>query len=78
MDEDALLETYFDQSIAGSSEYMFGEDLEGPPQLQDPSFLSSFITNQKKDEDNDLDLSFPPDELNVQDEGGENTGVGLT
>ncbi|XP_046712619.1 LOW QUALITY PROTEIN: TATA box-binding protein-like 2 [Silurus meridionalis] len=78
MDEDALLETYFDQSIAGSSEYMFGEDLEGPPQLQDPSYLSSSISNQQKDEDDDLDLSFLPDELNVQDEGGENTGVGLT
>ncbi|XP_046712617.1 TATA box-binding protein-like 2 [Silurus meridionalis] len=77
MDEDASLETYFDQSIAGSSEYMFGGDLEGPPQLQDPSFLSSSISNQQKDEDDDLDLSFLPDELNVQDEG-ENTGVGLT
>ncbi|KAI5086280.1 TATA box-binding protein-like protein 2, partial [Silurus meridionalis] len=78
MDEDASLETYFDQSIAGSSEYMFGEDLEGPPHLQDPSFLSSSISNQQKDEDDDLDLSFLPDELNVQDGGGENTGVGLT
>ncbi|KAI5086279.1 TATA box-binding protein-like protein 2, partial [Silurus meridionalis] len=47
-------------------------------QLQDPSFLSSSISNQQKDEDDDLDLSFLPDELNVQDEGGENTGVGLT
>ncbi|KAI5611484.1 TATA box-binding protein-like protein 2 [Silurus asotus] len=62
----------------GSSEYMFGGDLEGPPHLQDPSFLSSSISNQQKDEDDDLDLSFLPDELNVQDEGGENTGVGLT
>ncbi|KAI5618991.1 beclin 1-associated autophagy-related key regulator, partial [Silurus asotus] len=78
MDEDASLETYFDQSIAGSAEYMFGGVLEGPPQLQDPSFLSSSISNQQKDEDDDLDLSFLPDELNVQDEGGENTGVGLT
>ncbi|KAF7704481.1 hypothetical protein HF521_021553 [Silurus meridionalis] len=48
----------------GSSEYMFGEDLEGPPHLQDPSFLSSSISNQQKDEDDDLDLSFLPDELN--------------
>ncbi|KAI5618992.1 TATA box-binding protein-like protein 2, partial [Silurus asotus] len=78
MDEDASLETYFDQLIAGSSDYMFGGDLEGPPHLHDLFFLSSSIFNQQKDEDDDLDLSFLPDELNVQDEGGENTGVGLT
>lgn len=57
---------------------MFGGDLglQGPPQLQDPSFLSSSIANQQKDLSEDLDLSFLPDELSVQDEGGENAGVG--
>ncbi|TSO25183.1 TATA box-binding protein-like protein 2 [Bagarius yarrelli] len=80
MDEEASLESYFDQSIAGSSEYLFGGDLglQGPPQLQDPSFLSSSISNQQKDLSEDLDLSFLPDELNVQDEGGENGGLGST
>lgn len=52
---------------------MFGGDLglQGPPQLQDPSFLSSSISNQQKDLSDDLDLSFLPDELSAQDEGGE-------
>lgn len=59
---------------------MFGADLglHGPPQLQDPSFLSSSISNQQKDLSEDLDLSFLPDELSAQDEGGENAGVGCT
>lgn len=52
--------------------------LQGPPQLQDPSFLSSSISNQQKDLSEDLDLSFLPDELSAQDEGGENAGVGST
>ncbi|XP_060789083.1 TATA box-binding protein-like 2 [Neoarius graeffei] len=80
MDEEASLESYFDQSIAGSSEYMFGGELglQGPPQLQDPSFLCSSISNQQKELTEDLDLSFLPDELNAQDEGRENAGVGST
>lgn len=49
--------------------------LQGPPQLQDPSFLSSSISNQQKEVSEDLDLSFLPDELSAQDEGGENAGV---
>ncbi|KAB5562231.1 hypothetical protein PHYPO_G00015550 [Pangasianodon hypophthalmus] len=78
MDEEASLESYFDQSIAGSSEYIFEGDLglHGPPQLQDPSFLSSSISSQQKDLSEDLDLSFLPDELSAQDEGGENAAVG--
>ncbi|XP_053488591.1 TATA box-binding protein-like 2 isoform X2 [Ictalurus furcatus] len=77
MDEEASLESYFDQSIAGSSEYIFGGDLglQGPPQLQDPSFLSSSISKQQKEVSEDLDLSFLPDELSAQGEGGENAGV---
>ncbi|KAK3563197.1 hypothetical protein QTP86_018223 [Hemibagrus guttatus] len=80
MDEEASLESYFDQSIAGSSEYIFEGDLglQGPPQLQDPSFFSSSVPNQQKDLPEDLDLSFLPDELSAQDEGGENRGVGST
>lgn len=64
----------------GSSEYIFGGDLglQAPPQLQDPTFLSSSISNQQKDLTDDLDLSFLPDELSAQDEGGENAGVGST
>ncbi|XP_027027913.1 TATA box-binding protein-like 2 isoform X1 [Tachysurus fulvidraco] len=80
MDEEASLESYFDQSIAGSSEYIFGGDLglHGPPKLQDPSFLSSSIPNQQKDLAEDLDLSFLPDELSAHDEGGDNGRVGST
>lgn len=52
--------------------------MQGPPQLQDPSFLCSSISNQQKELTEDLDLSFLPDELNAQDEGGENAGVGST
>ncbi|XP_026869002.2 TATA box-binding protein-like protein 2 [Electrophorus electricus] len=70
MDEEASLENYFDQSIAGSSDYIFEADLglQGPPQLQDPSFLSSSVSGQQKDLPEDLDLSFLPDELSAQDE----------
>ncbi|KAG7466498.1 hypothetical protein MATL_G00165370 [Megalops atlanticus] len=41
--------------------------LQGSPQLQDPSFLSS-VSKQEKDLSEDLDLSFLPDELSTQDE----------
>ncbi|XP_076834807.1 TATA box-binding protein-like 2 isoform X2 [Brachyhypopomus gauderio] len=77
MDEEASLESYFDQSIAGSSEYIFEGDLglQGPPQLQDPSFLSSSISSQHKDLSEDLDLSFLPDELGGQDEPPETAGA---
>ncbi|XP_017555328.1 TATA box-binding protein-like 2 isoform X1 [Pygocentrus nattereri] len=77
MDEEASLESYFDQSIAGSSEYIFGGDLglQGPPQLQDPSFLASSISSQQKDLSEDLDLSFLPDELGAQEEPPDNAGV---
>ncbi|XP_051723275.1 TATA box-binding protein-like 2 isoform X4 [Ctenopharyngodon idella] len=70
MDEEAALENYFDQTIAGSSDYIFEGDLglQGPaPQLQDSSFLPS-LTSQEKDLTEDLDLSFLPDELSTQDE----------
>lgn len=49
--------------------------LQGPPQLQDPSFLSSSISSQQKDLSEDLDLSFLPDELSTQDDGGDNAGM---
>lgn len=52
--------------------------MHGPPQLQDPSFLSSSIPNQQKDLSEDLDLSFLPDELSAHNEGGENGRVGST
>lgn len=49
---------------------MFEGDLglQGPLQLQDPSFLSSLSGQQEKDLSEDLDLSFLPDELSTQDE----------
>ncbi|XP_066536678.1 TATA box-binding protein-like 2 isoform X1 [Hoplias malabaricus] len=74
MDEEASLESYFDQSIAGSSQYIFEGDLglQGPPQLQDPSFLASSISAQQKELSEDLDLSFLPDELTAQEVPPEN------
>ncbi|XP_062863482.1 TATA box-binding protein-like 2 [Trichomycterus rosablanca] len=77
MDEETSLENYFDNSIAGSSDYIFEGDLglQDPPQLQYPSFLSSSISNQQKDLTEDLDLSFLPDELSNQDEAVENVVV---
>ncbi|KAL4656480.1 hypothetical protein GN956_G5807 [Arapaima gigas] len=71
MDDEAVLESYFDQSIAGgSSDYMgFEGDLGLQPasQLLNSTFLSS-VSGQDKDQSDDLDLSFLPDDLSAQDE----------
>lgn len=50
--------------------------LQGPPQLQDPSFLSSTLNGQNKDDN--LDLSFLPDELATQEESSVNTPANVT
>ena len=47
--------------------------LQGPLQLQDPSFLASISGEQDKDLSEDLDLSFLPDELSTQDEPVQNS-----
>lgn len=64
-------------SFQGSSEYIFEGDLglQGPPQLQDPSFLASSISAHQKDLSEDLDLSFLPDELGAQEEPEDDAGV---
>ncbi|KAL2099088.1 hypothetical protein ACEWY4_005568 [Coilia grayii] len=51
------------------TDYMFEGDLglQGPLQLQDPSFLS-MSGDQENNLSEDLDLSFLPDELGTQDE----------
>ncbi|XP_062378958.1 TATA box-binding protein-like 2 [Sardina pilchardus] len=63
-------EGYFQESVNDPTDYMFEGDLglQGPLQLQDPSFLSSLNGQPEKDLSEDLDLSFLPDELSTQDE----------
>ncbi|XP_041927868.1 TATA box-binding protein-like 2 isoform X2 [Alosa alosa] len=63
-------EGYFQESVNDPTDYMFEGDLglQGPLQLQDPSFLSSLSGQPEKDLSEDLDLSFLPDELSTQDE----------
>ncbi|XP_041710159.1 TATA-box-binding protein 2-like isoform X2 [Coregonus clupeaformis] len=67
MDEDSALESYFDDPVGNvpdASGFLFEGDLglQGPPQLHDPSFLSS-LSQPEKDIGEDLDLSFLPDDL---------------
>ncbi|XP_062326210.1 TATA box-binding protein-like 2 [Osmerus eperlanus] len=71
MDDEATLESYFDESIANdASGFLFEGDLglQGGAQLQDTSCLSSVSGGHEKDHGEDLDLSFLPDELSNQEE----------
>ncbi|KAL0968952.1 hypothetical protein UPYG_G00220410 [Umbra pygmaea] len=80
MDESSALESYFDEPIKNApddSGFLFEGDLglQGPPQLQDPSFLSS-LSQPEKDIGDDLDLSFLPDDL--PEESSENASANIT
>uniref|UniRef100_A0A3P8ZDI1 TATA-box binding protein like 2 n=2 Tax=Esox lucius TaxID=8010 RepID=A0A3P8ZDI1_ESOLU len=73
MDEGSALERYFDEPIEttqADSGFLFEGDLglQGTPQLQNSSFLST-LSQPEKDIGEDLDLSFLPDDLPEESRG---------